>query len=69
MTGETCPYFGIIISPTLKNVKRFQIEKIDVFFMNSRNLEPENITKLNRKKTVNPKKNVGLWLEFALFGS
>ena len=37
--------------------------------MNSRNLEPENITKLNRKKTVNRKKNVGLWLEFALFGS
>ena len=37
--------------------------------MNSRNLEPENITKLNRKKTVNPRKNVGLWLEFTLFGS
>ena len=33
------------------------------------NLDPHNSTKLNIKRIAIPKKNVGLWLEFALSGS
>ena len=61
-----CPYFDTIILSTFKKVKRFHTGKIDVFF---RNFDPHNSTRLNRKRVVIPKKNVSLWLEFALFGS
>ena len=65
--GMKCPYFNTIISPTLKKVKRFQTEKIDGFFFG--NLDPHNSPRLDRNRIVMPKKNVGLKLKFALFGS
>ena len=46
-------------------VTRSQTGKIDFFL---RNLDPRN-SRLNRKRVLIPTKNVGLRLEFALFGN
>ena len=43
-----------------------KLEKLMSFFSE---ISTDTTITLNRKRVVFPRKNVGLWLEFALFGS